>query len=566
MQWFDHGRTPELAGDRTWYSIAWKGERVNRQILIAGLERADAFSVTATDLLTEAEVVEAIPAGAVSFRYPAFVKGDPAALSCGSYHERGEPAMLADALLAAPAATAMRTDDEPYPAMLWVSIDVPPEAASGEYAGTIRIEDPAGRETALEVRLRVTDWSLPPRPERRFHLDLWQFPVSVLDRYNDANPGQRIEPWSERHYRLLEPFYTYLASLGQRALTTYIKDQAFSAPSMIEWIALDGGERWEYDYSAFDAHVQRLAEWGLDGQIDAFSPVGWNAGEIPYQDRDSGQRKTLHAPVGSSAFNERWDHFLTDFRLHLLEKGWFDRTVLFMDEVPEAQVADVLRLARSNHSDWKLGLAYARAPSRGVLASLHDRSGVFDIEEDAPLAPHPSRVVTFYTSCQQQYPNSFVAADASPADLAAMAWHAALRDYDGYLRWAYDNWKLPDPLDARDGAHTAGDFALVYRSGNGEDMTVVPSVRSELLRDGIEDYEKIQVLTDIALLCDANYRMNPDSNALEKCALRGLRGAVRLFSSYRLKLGQAPQLIPEARRVLDAISMSVTPDSYPDCF
>jgi hypothetical protein len=75
-----------------------------------------------------------------------------------------------------------------------------------------------------------------------------------------------------------------------------------------------------------------------------------------------------------------------------------------------------------------------------------------------------------------------------------MGWHAANKNYSGYLRWAYDNWQLNDPMDARDRANTAGDFSIVYRSANTTPISCYPSLRLMMLRDGIQDYEKIRIL------------------------------------------------------------------------
>ena len=567
FQWFARSRTPRLSNVREWRSTAWKGERLQKQILIDGLAVDDGFSIEASDLVTGADAVSSIPAAAVSFRYPRFVKGDIEALACGRYETRGEPAWLSDALLAQPPGT----DDgwpggDSWPRAVWVSIDIPPDATAGDYRGAVTIRGGPGAETSLQVALKVTEWAMPHAEDRRVHLDLWQFPVTPLDRYNDANWERRAAPWSERHYRLLEPFYRYLAGLGQRSVTTYIKEDAFAAPSMVGWTALEGGSRWEYDYSAFDAHVERLAEWGLDGQINAFSLVGWNPDTIVFHDQASGRKKALKAEVGSRTFNALWNNFLTDFKRHLLSRGWFHRTVLFMDEVPDKQMIAVIRLIRYNDPAWKIGLAYGRAPGVPVVNSLYDISGLFETEQEVRLAGHLDQRATFYTSCAQTRPNSYVAAGANPADMAAMAWYAAARGYDGYLRWAYENWKSADPFDARDGSHTAGDFSLVYRSGNDADMTVVPSVRSELLRDGIEDYEKIRLLTDLALQCDANHLTEPGSDSLSKCALGDLKSAYTPFTSQALKAGRARELVVRARRVIDRISESVTSASCPDCY
>ena len=75
----------------------------------------------------------------------------------------------------------------------------PREASTGDYLGTITIGNGQGTEATLQVSLHVADWSMPQASERKFHLDLWQFPVTVLNRYNDSNPGRTIDVWSEEH-------------------------------------------------------------------------------------------------------------------------------------------------------------------------------------------------------------------------------------------------------------------------------------------------------------------------------------------------------------------------------
>ncbi len=122
------------------------------------------------------------------------------------------------------------------------------------------------------------------------------------------------------------------------------------------------------------------------------------------------------------------------------------------------------------------------------------------------------------------------------------------RGHDGYLRWAFDNWKSYEPLDLQEGSFTAGDFSFVYRSSNDKDMTMIPSVRSELLRDGIEDYEKALTLYKTMLKCK------------KEDLLSGLEETINTFSTERLLAGQASELIIQARRQLHELSQSTTPD------
>ena len=534
FQWFHRDRLPAFSSVTEWRATAWRGESLHKQILVAGTGSSDGLSITASEFRTQTGAV--IPSGAVSLQYPQFVIGDVEARGCAEYEYRDDVAYLADALANEPPGRLPRS----YPSMIWISIDVPPDSEPGEYGGSVTIRSRSGDETTLQIDLDVLPWQVPPLSEGRFHLDLWQFPVSILERYRDAHPGRPIAPWSEEHFALLEPFYRYLAKLGQRTVTTYIKEGAQGAPSMIRWAAVGNGQQWRFDYSAFDSYVERLAKWGIDAQISAFSPVGWNTDQIPFLDETSGEEKVFNAPIGSDIYNALWNHFLTDFKAHLLEKGWFEKTVLYMDEVPQEQMEAAIALIRYNDENWKIGLAYGHAPDDRIVRSLYDVSGYFESELDVQTYDH--QLTTFYTSCSLTRPNNYVAANAHPADMTAMAWYALARGHDGHLRWAFDNWKALDPLDLRDGAHTAGDYSFVYRSSNDADMTVIPSVRSELLRDGIEDYEKIIVLQD----------------AMRRCGRPGLlielQESIALFSTDALLAGGAVDLLADARAALDGLS------------
>ena len=762
-QWFRQDVIPILSGNTTWHSIAWKGERIQQHLLVNNVLQDSRVTLTASDLTTAAN--DSIPASAVSFRYPRFVAGHTEARSCSrDYQEENTTAYLSDALFSEPAQALPPS----WPELVWMTVDIPPETPPGKYSGTVSVRavsTTAIDSTELHLSIQVVPWAMPDAEDRQFHLDLWQFPVSVLDRYNDANPGDRIELWSEEHYALLEPTYRYMAELGQRTVTTYIKEGALGAPSMIQWTLKRDGA-WDYDYSVFDDYVRRLAAWGLDQQISAFSPVGWNEGDIPYWDEANQRQATFSDKVGSSAWNERWRHFLTDFRAYLMEKGWLDKTVLYLDESSEENVQAVIDVVETIDESWKIGLAYigygSDGPGEQVLSKLYDSSGsmvlvgttyvdtglntsetyryaVDGCNDDcsAPSAPvtivaqtptvpgeptgltglhtsgiqlnwtapavagssaptgynvyrciddttscttawfgragtgatytdsnvaadttyryrvaacngsgcgeksgeitvmtgdmvndqsagsdemteldqteenqtvpgvptdlkafvasptaiqlnwkgnatngydvyrcigsqtctpvaylgwtyadtqteHPNRISTFYTSCVQPRPNSFVAADADPSDVAALPWHALQRRQDGYLRWAFDNWRSSDPLDLREGAFTAGDFSLVYRSSNDRNMTVVPSIRSELLRDGIEDFEKVQVLRTNLSVCSETDLAGRWLDRLER--------TVDTFSSAPLMAGRAGDLIGEAHDQLGEISVQLTPD------
>ena len=89
---------------------------------------------------------------------------------------------------------------------------------------------------------------------------------------------------------------------------------------------------------------------------------------------------------------------------------------------------------------------------------------------------------TFYVCCSSGFPNTYTS--SAPAEATYLSWYAAAEDYDGFLRWAYHNSWVEDPIrDSRFRKWAAGDTYLVYPEGRS-------SIRFERLVEGIQDWEK----------------------------------------------------------------------------
>ncbi|MCP4930993.1 MAG: DUF4091 domain-containing protein, partial [Candidatus Marinimicrobia bacterium] len=190
-----------------------------------------------------------------------------------------------------------------------------------------------------------------------------------------------------------------------------------------------------------------------------------------------------------------------------------------------------------------MGIAYSHGLSSATKANFYDLSGILNAASNDGISS--DKISTFYTSCTQTHPNNYVTPENSPAEMTWMAWHAFKEGYDGYLRWAYDNWKLSNPFDVRDGAHTAGDYSMVYRASNSLPSETLSSIRFEMLRDGIEDYEKLSILKST---------LETSKHPKDQEILEQLNEVVNSFD--KTSGANAEQLIMKGQSTIETISLA----------
>ena len=486
-------------GGITWSGQAWKGDRVHAPLIVwtNDREQRDAFEYEMTDLVGRADKV--ISKDHVRILFPTYVTADPERRVCDGYRSREgvEPVYLADALSTTPGPVELPSD----PFKIWLIIDVPETARPGPYVGTfvVRYSSQENAEVSFTINLQVPDLRLPPSSKWHFDLNLWQHPEWALKHYNDAHPEALISRWSGEHYDLLEPFYRLLANTGQKWITTVLKDDALGAPGMVSWTRMsEDGNDWRFDFSVFGAHVEKMMSWGIDhNRIEAFGILGWNNEEIPYWSAQHQEMRVLEAPVGSTAHTEVWQMFLPEFKAYLKNKGWFRKTYLAVDEGRLEALIGIIELIRDDDPRWQIDLSYW---VDNLPQSVVDKADAVNIhlgvvaDEISRYGQDKKR--SYYTSCFDRT-NVLITPDSNLADVVWLSWYADKLGTDGYARWAYDYWQLSDPLNMRQGRQTSGDFALVYRTSNDANLQPMTSIRLEMLRLGIQDFEKRRVLRDI---------------------------------------------------------------------
>lgn len=369
---------------------------------------------------------------------------------------------------------------------VWYEVNVPQEAEPGVYKGSVMVTAPGCEPAVQQVELEVADAVLPPPAEWKMHLDLWQYPYSVA-RWHD------VEPWSEAHFSIMRPLMKRLAEAGQKSITCTLLNEAWSGqtydyyPSMVRWIrGKDGTMR--YDYSVLDKWIHFMYdEIGIREQISCYSMLPWHL-KVQYFDEASGKTAYLSAEPGKPEFAAVWVPFLRDFHRHMVDKGWADKTCIAIDERADSMVREAMRLVRENAPSFRIASAVDK-PSE-LTREVYNISPVIThagIALGSLLRERKAagKITTFYVCMQPAVPNTYTT--SAPAESEWLGFFAAANHLDGFLRWAYNAWNR-NPMETTDfGNWTTGDCFLVY-PGNRS------SIRFERLRDGIEEYEKINLL------------------------------------------------------------------------
>ena len=470
---YDGNSVPLADGAPAWTATAWRGERVSGQFVIWSEGERDELRAAVSALRGPGGAE--LPAGAARTFFVRHVMAD------GHY--------TGDALDPTPRLDMLAGTYRP----IWLTVDVPRGAAPGRYTGTLDVRADGGGEHSFPLTLDVLPATLPAPADWSFFLDIWQHPWSIAAWHG-------VAPWSEEHFRLMRPYLAMLADAGQKVITTTITDRPWNRRdytdyrSMVEHIREPDGS-WRFDYTLFDRYVELCQSVGINRQISCVSLLTWGY-LYSYTDGATGDEVTINAAPGSDAYVAYWRPFLQDFEKHLAAKGWLDRTCITMDEPAPEGVRAIADLMRQNAPHLHFSLAGNEPPSKFQGLDLQDYTIILlqagaEMEQDLAARRALGRTTTFYVCMDPLRPNNFV--NSPPAESVWLGYYTAITGFDGMARWAFTNWPR-DPF--RDtgyspvyGEHVlpAGDSFLVYPGP-------ISSIRWEMIRNGIEEWEKLQWL------------------------------------------------------------------------
>ncbi len=505
-------------GSPAWKEIAWRGERVNGQLLLRSGSECRELALKATPLKGPNGALLPLKATLVA-------------------------STLAQGRLVPDVIGAEKGSLQPNKtAAVWLAVDVPAGVPAGVYRGSVLASARGVASVRCPVELRVLPAVLPEPRAWKAHLDLWQYPEAVAR-------WHKVPAWSPKHFAAMEPVMKRLAEAGQKAITCTLIDEAWNGqtydkcPSMIAWERRADG-RMSYDYKHFDQWVAFMTDVvGIRGQITCYTMLPWSS-SIRVFDRRSGKFENVTVKPGEPSYEAIWGDFLDDFRKHVARKGWTKRICIGIDERPDAQVKALCEVLKKHAPEFKIASAVDRPTTTSDLiddlsiALQHSGSAL-----DGTLEKRRAegKKTTFYVCVYPPRPNTFVA--SSPAEGEWLGIYAAAKGFDGVLRWAWNAWN-ENPLEKTDfGNWPAGDCFLVY-PGN------LSSIRWEVFRDGIEEFEKIRLLRDKAAEPDAPPALRDAVGQMNAVLDEVSAGPPSGDADYRKRVEKARSAVEKAAEVL----------------
>ncbi len=370
---------------------------------------------------------------------------------------------------------------------IWLTVFVPPSVSPGTYSGSISVL--AGEiEEPSEVELTVHRAIIPD--ENKLHVTNWLKPAQI-SRYSG------IPNWCNEHWRLLRAHANSMAKHRQDTILTPL--------SLIK--ITRNQEKIDLDFTRFDKWIQMFRSCGVDGLIEgghlARRGKDWESDFVLRSWKIEGMdnEKSRPLPVDSEECEEFLSQFLPGLQEHLEERGWIEKYVQHLADEPTQDNLESYRyLARTFHK---------YAPDIKRIDAIQTTDLIGDLEVWVPELDHfhenmdfymdrmkRGEKVWFYTCLNPKgrYPNRFI--DLPLLKVRILHWINFRYHLPGYLHWGYNYW-TDDPYrdtqpDWSNGQPLpAGDMCIVYPGKDGP----LESLRYEAMRDGIQDYELLNLLS-----------------------------------------------------------------------
>ncbi len=378
---------------------------------------------------------------------------------------------------------------------IWADVMVPKDAASGTYAGTVTVTRGGSPVDQLKVALRVYDFALPEETHLITYMGIWGNHLAPF--YDSTTtPAQKKE--------LVRKYYEFLY---QNRMEPWFNEQL--QPQIEE--KANGEILVRFDDALYRHYMDVL-----------------KTKRVILETEPSPLRPNSQFPLFSEAYNRRLRSYLKQVADYYAGHGWGRRLVFNspIDEPATLEHFDHTRRYASLVHEAAPGVPFLATksplPDRPELGTLVGYVNYFSVHGNELNSPAVKKAIaqeqakggeiSWYISCDQVYPQPNYFIDAPAMDPVMVPWITWRYRMNGVLYWALNYWpQTPDPwIDpvtylsgflCSNGWVLNGEGSLIYPGSRTHRYTgqrnlqgPVSSIRFELLREGVEDYEYLWLL------------------------------------------------------------------------
>jgi hypothetical protein len=380
---------------------------------------------------------------------------------------------------------------------VWVDIFIPAGIPAGTYNGSITVTRFDTVIETLGLEVEVYGFSLPQETHLITYVNISKGELARF--YNKPSSSTEIEQLIMSY---LDFLYAHrMESWGNDAL---IPDISLKGESVVV----------KFNDNRYDYYLNKLKNKRVVFDAGPHSIVS-NIDEEPF----------------SAGFNKKISAYLKEVESYFIKNGWRDRLVINspIDEPNSKKDYEETRKWAELVHQAVPGVPFLATESpvtddpewgtlRGYVNDFCVHGNALnepDVKQAIREEQEKGGEVTWYISCDQVYPQPNYFIDAPALDPVMVPWITARYKMNGILYWAINFWhQTPDPwLDpvtfisgfACSGGYVLnGEGSLIYPGDHAKRYTGQPdvtgpvsSIRFELLREGIEDYEYLWMLKDL---------------------------------------------------------------------
>jgi hypothetical protein len=408
---------------------------------------------------------------------------------------------------------------------IWISVFTPAEMPSGIYQGLVRLRS-GNQKITLPFRVEVFAATVPKEQTLWVTNWLW-FEHELMEKHF---PQLKSDP--ARYWKILENIGRTMADYKQNVIFVPVRTLAKAQ-------LVDGGVR--YDFALFDRWIEifdhvDMAHMIEGGHLCSRLGGGYDSPYvIPTDLIENSRIVRQELPADDPRAEQSLRVFLRQLGSHLKEKGWLGRYVQHVHDEPHGAEMPVYRGIVHIVSEELPGVPTIDAISLQEDISAEAETtiwvpklGTFDNQVNA-IAAHQARGgQSWYYICldpRGKYLNRFI--DFSSLKVRLLPWVDYRYELTGYLHWGGNFWtdrpfENVQPDWGKGFFLPAGDGAIVYPDPEHDGVFV--SLRLEIMREGIEDYE---------LLMKSARHAPARTNALARVVMPGFTDYVRDVSQFR---------------------------------